>query len=148
MSVCIVSIDSMWNKKVQLKSKVDDYITLNRFVKYNAMLNGKKTKVLIDTNKLKVVEEDNFTGNTAEIFTLQSKVNELNDETLFESGDFINKNIVTIVTYYPDGSIEKEGTVGIKIEDEEDETWVTINEWDKVTTSSHYNTNNIDNYEE
>jgi prepilin-type N-terminal cleavage/methylation domain-containing protein len=137
ISAMVFNFSGLVNNKSLLKTKVEQYITLNRYVKYNASLNGKKTKILVETNKLKVVMEDNFTGIDTEISTLKPQLNDLNDQTYFESEDFINTNVVTIVIYLPDGSIEKYGTVGIKIEEEE--LWVGINEWSKPTINSTNN---------
>jgi type II secretory pathway pseudopilin PulG len=138
-SACVFNFGSLWNKKVQLDSKVENYITLSRYVQCNAELSGKKAKILIETNKVKVVEE-NFQGETTSILTLQPQLEDLNDQAIFESED------TNVVTYLPDGSIEKEGTVGIKIEDDEnteEQKWITIGDFNRITISSCH-TNNVD----
>jgi hypothetical protein len=144
MSAMIFNFGSLMNSKIRLDSKVENYITLSRYVQCNAELSGKKATILIETNKLKVVETD-FQGTTTEIPTLQPQIEDLNDQAYFESESFIDTNIVTVVTFFPDGSIEKEGTIGIKIEDVEDEEkWVTVGDFNRIVVSSCHHTNNVD----
>ncbi len=132
MITMVFNFGNLVNNKVQLIAKVENYITLNRYVQCKAKLSGKKTKILIETNKLKVVEEDDFSGIVTEIPTLQPQIDSLNDQTIFESEE------TNVITYLPDGSIEKEGTINIKVENnEEDESlWVTINEWNGIKIKS------------
>jgi len=143
MTAMVFNFGSLMNSKVRLDSKIEQYITLNRYVRCNAELNGKKAIILVETNKLKVIQQDNLTGQTTNIPTLEPQIEELNDEAIFESEE------TNIVTYFPDGSIEKEGTVGIKVENnenEEQEMWITIGEFNHVAISS-YHTNRLDECE-
>jgi hypothetical protein len=129
------------NNKVKLNEKVSNYITLNRYVRCNAEISGKKAIILVETNKLKVIQQDNLTGQTTNIPTLEPQIDDLNDQAIFES------ERTNIITYLPDGSIEKEGTVGIKIEDnenEEQQMWITVSEFNHITISSYHHTNNVD----
>lgn len=142
MSAMVFNFGTLVNNKVRLESKIENYITLSRYVKCNAQLSGMKAKILVETNKIKVIEES-YKGETVEIPTLQPQLEDLNDQAYFESEE------TNVVTYLPDGSIEKEGTVGIKIEnseDEEEQKWVTIGDFNRVTVSSVH-TNNVDDCE-
>lgn len=142
ITAMVYNFGSLMNSKVRLDSKVEQYITLNRYVQCNAELSGKKAIVLVETNKIKVVQQDNLTGTATDIPTLQPQIDDLNDQAIFESEE------TNIVTYFPDGSIEKEGTVGIKVEDNENEEqlWVTIGEWRHIKISSCH-TNEVDDCE-
>lgn len=145
MSAMVFNFGTLVNNKVKLESKIENYITLSRYVKCNAQLSGMKAKILVETNKLKVVQVDSLTGDTTEIPTLQPQIEDLNDQAIFESEE------TNIVTYLPDGSIEKEGTVGIKMEDkneiEDQQMWVTIGEWNRIRIESSH-TNSVDDCEE
>lgn len=120
---CVVNMDTVWNSRVRIEDKVMNFITLNRFVKYNAQLSGMKSKVFIDNNKIKVVLE-NIDGITNSIVSLQSQIDEVNDSVEFNSEE------TNIVTYLPDGSLENGGSVNLKIEEES--ALISINEWNKV----------------
>jgi prepilin-type N-terminal cleavage/methylation domain-containing protein len=135
-AACVFNFGTLLNSKVRLDEKVSNYITLSRYVKCNAELSGKRAKILVETNKLKVITED-FQGSVDNIPTLQPQLDDLNDQAYFESED------TNVVTYLPDGSVEKEGTVGIKVEDDENEEqkWVTIGDFNRIIVSSCHTNN-------
>lgn len=130
-SACVFNFDSLWNNKTNINAKVEEYITLNRYVKYNSQLIGKKATVVVETNKLKVITID-YQGIVDSISTIQYQIDELNKNINFESKSS------NVMTYFPDGSMESEGTVGMRVEDEE--IWVTIGEWNRVEIN---NTNRV-----
>lgn len=107
--------------KVQLDTKIENYVSLNKYVKYNSQLTGKISKVLIISNKLEAVIEDDD-GEYNNIFSLQSQVDDINEDTTFGNVD------MDIITYFPDGYMETEGILSIII-DETNNVFIDIDEW-------------------
>ncbi len=97
VSIAFTSVTLINNTKIE--TNVEDYATLNRYMRCNAELLGKKTELLISSNKLEAVIEE-FDGSTKDIQSLQPKLEDLNENTTFEC--------VTpmIVTHLPNGEVE------------------------------------------
>ena len=126
-SVMVFSLNSLWNNKSRLDNKIINYITLSRFVRANAELSGKKGKIIIESNKLKVILED-FRG-IQPIETLQPQIDDLNDSAIFDGE-------TNVLTYFPDGSLEKGGVVGITVENDTNQVFVKISEWNQITITN------------
>lgn len=110
-----------------IEYKIDNYVSLNRFVQCNAEINGKNAKILVIDNKIKAEMEDND-GEFQNIPSLQNQVEDLNDDTEFESD---NENVAI---YFPDGSSEKYGPVSISMNDDTNNiVIVDINEVNTVS---------------
>lgn len=123
-SVCIISTGRGSGATLQIKT--DDFLTLNRFARCHAEISGKKSKLLLENNKVKLLLEDNF-GNTYEIPTMRDMVNNLNDNASFECE---NSNFIV---YLPDGSIEKSDQVTLKLDEcETNLALITIGEFNQV----------------
>ena len=67
VSIAFTSVTLINNTKIE--TKVEDYATLNRYMRCNAELLGKKTELLISSNKLEAVIEE-FDGSTKDIQSL------------------------------------------------------------------------------
>ena len=126
MTAVVFNMDSLMNSRNVINSKVNDYVTLTRFVKANATIHGKTMQILVHTNKLKAVEIDNE-GNVSDIATLQFQLEALNDSAVFAGEP---------LTFYPDGTLHKESTVSIGLENETNFVFVNINDWNKVSLTT------------
>ncbi len=124
-SAMVFNMDSLWNNRVRMDTKIEDYHTLARYAKCNAELKGMKSKIVLTNNKVGVILE-NFQGSVQEIPTLQSQLDDLNADVLFESED------TNIVTYLPDGSVEKGGVISMTM-DETNSVQIEVNEWDQFS---------------
>ena len=115
--------------EVRIETKVSDYISLNKYVKYNAELNGKKTMLLVVSNKVEAVIEDTD-GTYKDILSLSPQLEALNENTIFECGE---TNIAVI--YLPTGEIEENGELTMIIENNNTNRIALINigEFDKVS---------------
>jgi hypothetical protein len=117
-----------------IEYKVDNYVSLNKFVQCNAEINGKNAKILVIDNKIKAEMEDND-GEFQDISSLQDQIENLNDDTEFESD---NENVAI---YFPDGSSEKFGPVNISMN--EDTNKIVIVDINEVNTVSITHTNRV-----
>lgn len=110
----ILCFNSINNEK-NIESNVSEYLTINRYVKCYAELNGKKTKISIIENKLKVEIEEDIDIYT-NIILLQPQIDNLNNIVNFEiptedvDDGFIDNEVVI---YLPDGSIEKSRVISL-----------------------------------
>ena len=107
-SIIYTSLDA--RHQIQIESKVSNYISLNKYIKYHGELNGKETKLLIISNKVEAVIK-NDGGDYKNILPLQVQVEDLNDGAYFDSSN------EDIMTYFPDGSEENNGTITLSIDD-------------------------------
>ena len=109
------------SKGFAIETKAENYITLNKYVKYTSALEGKISKIVVIDNKVKAMIE-NEEGEYDDIYSLQTQVEDINEDAIFESlGTNIN-------TYYPNGSVEKESGVSISME-ETNVVLIDIDEW-------------------
>lgn len=143
VSACVFNFNALLNNQVRIENKVSGYLTLNRFAQCSAELMGKKSKIVIDNNKVKVIMET-YQGETSNIPTLESQIEELNADALFDGID------TNVVVYLPDGSLEKGGQVNISIEngDETNAAQVAIYEWNNVRVAYGPVTNDVECFEE
>jgi len=137
-TACIFNFNTLNDNKTQLKFKADDYITLNKFVRANAELSGKNGRIFIETNKLKVVLID-FQGNINKIDNLQNQLDSLNDFTIFENDE------TNLITYFPDGSINRDSIVRITLENDTNSVLIKISEMNR--SSVLMSTNKVDDEE-
>lgn len=108
-----------------MEIKTEEYVTLHRFAKCNAQLSGKKSKVIIENNKLNLVLED-FNGEISYIPSLQRHIDRLNNSVTFTGQS-------NVVTYMPDGSLENGGTIRMFLKSDNSESiTIMINEWNKI----------------
>ena len=128
LAISIIVIMFTRNNSVveTLHNKVTDYVTLTKFAKANAEINGQTTQIIVETNKLKAIEIT-LNGETNNISTLQFQLETLNDSAIF-SGETL--------TFYPDGSLQDDATVSIGLENETNFVVLNINEWNKVSLTT------------
>lgn len=138
LTVFIVNMTTSTFAKVQLDTKIENYVSLNKYVKYNSQLTGKISKVLVISNKLEAVIEDDA-GEYNNIFSLQSQVDDINEDTTFGNVD------MDLITYFPDGCMETEGILSIII-DETNNVFIDIDEWSGEVGIT-YSSNKIEDYE-
>jgi prepilin-type N-terminal cleavage/methylation domain-containing protein len=139
VSACVFNFNTLLNNQVRIENKVSGYLTLNRFAQCSAELMGKKSKIMIDQHKVKVVMET-YQGETSNIPTLESQIEELNSDALFDG------NETNVITYNPDGSLEKGGKVNVSIEngDETNVAHIAITEWNTVSVVYGPVTNDVE----
>ena len=121
LGVFIVNMTTSTFAKVQFDTKIENYVSLNKYVKYNSQLSGKISKVLIVSNKVEVVIEDD-NGDYNKILNLQEQVDDINKDMIFGNSD------MDLITYFPDGYMEKEGILNI-ILDETNSVSIDIDDW-------------------
>jgi type II secretory pathway pseudopilin PulG len=114
-TACILSVGFNTNHTT-IKTKIENYKTLTRFIKANSSLSGIPISILTVSNKLIL---------STNIPTVQLQIDELNDNLIV-----LNNETNPIVTYFPDGSIEGGDTLNIEFENEV--AYVTINDWNVV----------------
>lgn len=135
-SVSIFYINTESKKTDYLEEKIINYIVLNRYIKCYAEIGGNKGKIILNDNKLNVILEDIY-GNITNIPVLNPLINNINDNTRFEC------QRTNIITYLPDGFIEKTEELYFNIKDIET-NWIIIkiDMWNNI---QYYRTNSLIN---
>jgi type II secretory pathway pseudopilin PulG len=145
-----------------LQIKTDNYITLARYTKAYAQLEGKHTKILINSSNKIQAEIETKINEYKNLDVIQPQIDELNDNTSFElvpnvfaedeeytdeSKIGISINGIIVMMFSPDGSISETHPITIIPWNQTDQSitnssTVSISEYFYVSVSysmNHYN---------
>lgn len=114
-TVCILSV-GINTSHTTIKSKIESYKTLTRFVKAHSALSGMPVSIVVENNEIKT---------STNITSIQLQIDELNNNLIV-----LNDDTNVIVTYYPDGSVEGGDVLNIRFENEN--ASIKINDWNVV----------------
>lgn len=122
LGTSVICTESLASKQINIETKVSDYVSLSKFVKCQAELNGKQAKMLVISNKIEALIE-NAEGEYKNISSLQEKVDNINEDAIFGTKS------TNGITYLPDGELETYGPVSISVDDT-NIALVNINDFD------------------
>lgn len=125
LSVAIAYTSNMFMTDVQVQTKVDNYVALNRYLKCDASLYGKKTIIMMVRNKVEAIMESSD-GTMTNISSLQPQLENLNESVKF-SCPFENA-----VTYLPNGAVEQSNPVTMIVDENTNKVaTITIQEFNE-----------------